>query len=62
MKMNNSNKFSVRVLIVTLVAILVIAGASLALASGHDGVIHACVNNGSGTIKIVSAAEECGEN
>ena len=54
--------FSRKILAVALVAILLIAGASLALASSHGGVIHAGVNNDSGTIKIVSAGEECSAN
>jgi hypothetical protein len=49
--------------VLTIVTALAIGGASAVLASGNSGnVIYACVNNSSGTVKIVAADTVCHEN
>ena len=51
-----------KMVIVAALAVLVIAGGGAVFAGSHSGVIQACVNSDSGTIKIVSADEECNDN
>lgn len=51
----NKNK----VLIAVLVAVLLFSGSMFAFVQADGGLIQACVNTHSGTIKIVSADEDC---
>jgi hypothetical protein len=47
--------------VLTIITAMAIGGASAVLANGNSGnVIYACVNNASGTIKIVAADAVCG--
>jgi len=55
--MKISNRF---IVIGTLLAVGLIGGATLALADGDT--IRACVNNNSGTIKLVGSTGECKNN
>jgi hypothetical protein len=49
--------------VLTIITALAIGGASAVLANGNSGnVIYACVNNASGTVKIVAADTVCHEN
>ena len=46
-----------------LVLAMAVGGAAVAVATNHNGeVIHACVNNHSGTMKIVDSADDCHQN
>jgi hypothetical protein len=49
--------------VLTIITALAIGGASAVLANGNSGnVIYACVNNASGTVKIVAADTVCHQN
>jgi hypothetical protein len=49
--------------VLTIMTVLAIGGASAVLANGNSGnVIYACVNNNSGTVKIVAADTVCHQN
>ena len=49
--------------VLTIITALAIGGASAVVANGNSGnVIYACVNNSSGTVKIVAADTVCHEN
>ena len=49
--------------VLTIITALAIGGASAVLANGNSGnVIYACVNNASGTVKIVAVDTVCHEN
>lgn len=61
--MNISITISKRWALVILLTILVMGGAVFVNAQeGDSNLIHACVNNSSGTIKIVSPNDECANN
>lgn len=55
-------KLSNRFVIVVLLAIVLVGGATWAWAQGGDDTIHACVNNSSGEIKIVGSDDTCKQN
>ena len=49
--------------VLTIITAMAVGGASAVLANGNSGnVIYACVNNASGTVKIVAADTVCHEN
>jgi hypothetical protein len=48
-----------RFVLVGVVVFMLVAGATWAFAQEDSGLIHACVNNSSGTIKIVSEGTAC---